>query len=33
MTPIAMPDGSWQMNALEGSEWMFANWSAPTPEQ
>jgi hypothetical protein len=33
MTPIAMPDGSWQINALEGSEWMFANWNAPTPPQ
>jgi hypothetical protein len=32
MTPIAMPDGSWQMNSLEGSEWMFANWNAPTPQ-
>jgi hypothetical protein len=33
MTPIAMPDGSWQLNTLEGSEWMFANWNAPTPQQ
>ena len=33
MTPIAMPDGSWNMNALEGNEWMFANWNAPTPQQ
>lgn len=33
MTPIAMPDGSWQINTLEGSEWMFANWNAPTPQQ
>ena len=32
MTPIAMPDGSWQINTLEGSEWMFANWNAPTPQ-
>ena len=33
MTPIAMPDGSWHLNALEGNEWMFANWNAPSPQQ
>jgi hypothetical protein len=32
MSPIAMPDGSWNLNALEGNEWMFANWSAPSPQ-
>jgi hypothetical protein len=33
MSPIAMPDGSWQMNALEGQEWIFANWNSPPPPQ
>lgn len=32
LTPIAMPDGTWQMNGLEGNEWMFSNWSGASPQ-
>lgn len=32
MTPIAMPDGTWQINALEGNEWMFADWNGASPQ-